>query len=74
MECSHMRYNGSVCVQDKISFGTFVHGTHGSAWVQNRSFMTRLHVEHIGSACLQDSTSLLAHYLVSHNFLGLNKI
>ena len=65
---SHVKYNGSACVQDKISFGTFVPGTHGSACVQNRYLMTRLHVENIGSACLQDRTSLLARYHATHKF------
>ena len=72
MECSHMKYNGSMCEQDKIYCGKFVRGAHGSTCVQNKIFMTRLHVEHIRSACVQDRTSLLAYPLVTHNFFRLN--
>ena len=56
------------CAQDKISCGTFIRGAHGSACVQNNIFMTRSHVEHIGSTCVQDRTSLLACPLVTHKF------
>ena len=42
MARSHMEYNGSACVQDKISCGTFERGARGSACVKNKIFMTRL--------------------------------
>ena len=35
----HVEYNVSTCVKDWIHFGTFVCGTHGSAFVKNRYFM-----------------------------------
>ena len=58
MANSYVEYTSSACVQYKISCGTLVRGTHGSLCVQNIYFMIHLHVEHIGSACLQDRTSL----------------
>ena len=72
MAHSHMRYNGSVCVQDKIYFGTFVRVIHGSACVQNRYIMTHLHVEHIKSACLQDMMYLFGTFSCHSQLCPIN--
>ena len=68
MARSYVKYNGSTCVQDKINLVTFVRGTNSSVCLQNIYGMTRLHVEHIGIACLQERTSLLACPHVNNNF------
>ena len=67
MASLRVKYKDSACAQDKISCGTFVRGAQDSACVQNKIFMKRT-LENIGSACLQDMTSLLARPLVTHNF------
>ena len=69
MEHLHVKYNGSVCVQYTISFGTFLHGTYGSVFLQNIYFITHLHVEHIVSVCLQNRTSFLAHSRITNKFV-----
>ena len=64
----HRKFIGSACAQDTISCDTFVRGAQNSAFVQNKIFMTRSHVENIGSACVKDRTSILARPLINHNF------
>ena len=69
MARSYVKYNGSTCVQEKINLVTFVRGTHSSVCLQKIYGMTRLHVEHIGSDCLQDMTSSLVHFYFINNFV-----
>ena len=51
-------------------FGTFTCGTQCSAFVQDRiRLITRLHVEHIGSACLKYRAYVLERSNVTNNFV-----
>ena len=71
MARSHVKYNGGAYAQYKISCDEFIRETHSSTCVQKKILMTRLHMEHIWSACLQDRTSRLVCPIINHNFFQL---